>query len=401
MDMLLDSPTSERPVPVSHDTMSAPVRHSRASGTVRVVASRLEALERALHVLLSPMAYPDWRSWRRDAHQRLLELTGAERMALYTPLGSDTDAWCVPGLTTEWSMLTHPEPGSADAVRQLSGVFAAPTDVRAGAPPQRQDGSNSGIHSHHTGSGVALSSQTGPSRVEIGSIEVDFGGGKPAVLAFTDGRRHWWRPDAERVASLKAVLPALRHGLMQWRKAADDRTDLVRFTEALSDAVFLFDRGGTLLHANEHARILAASPNGARVRGEAQQVAWAVDAAARRARTTPTAGDTIIRELTAGDDRLKLRGIRPPESIRGADAAVLVIVAHVVSAPLTDDDLRARFGLTPREAEVTRLVAEGLSNQEIADRLSVSFFTARNHVERLLVKLGVGNRARVSALLTG
>jgi DNA-binding CsgD family transcriptional regulator len=188
---------------------------------------------------------------------------------------------------------------------------------------------------------------------------------------------------------------------MQWRKAADDRTDLVRFTEALPEAVFLFDRGGTLLHANEQARALVNTVSGSRVRGEAQQVAWAVDAAARRARTTPTAGDTIIRELTVADERLKLRGIRPPESIRGADAALLVIVERLVSAPLTDDDLRQQFGLTAREVEVTRLVAEGLSNQEIADRLSVSFFTARNHVERLLVKLGVGNRARVAALLNG
>jgi DNA-binding CsgD family transcriptional regulator len=399
MDLLLDSPTSERTLPVSRDITAAPVRHSRASGTVRVATGRLEALERALHVLLSPMSYPDWRSWRREAHQRLLELTGAERMALYTPLGSDTDAWCVPGLTTEWSMLTHPEPGSPDALRQLSGVFAAP--ARAGAPPQQHDGSASAIHSHQTGASLVLSSQTGPGRVEIGSVEVDFGGGKPAVLAFTDGRRQWWRPDAERVASLKAVLPALRHGLMQWRKAADDRTDLIRFTEALPEAVFLFDRGGTQLHANEHARALVASGNGSRVRGEAQQVAWGVDAAARRARATPAAGDTIIREITLGDGRLTLRGIRPPESIRGSDAAVLVIVERIVSAPLTDDDLRERFGLTAREVEVTRLVAEGLSNQEIADRLSVSFFTARNHVERLLVKLGVGNRARVAALLNG
>jgi DNA-binding NarL/FixJ family response regulator len=50
---------------------------------------------------------------------------------------------------------------------------------------------------------------------------------------------------------------------------------------------------------------------------------------------------------------------------------------------------------------VARLVAQGLSNQEIADRLKVSFFTARNHVERLLVKLSVGNRSRVAAVLGG
>ena len=52
-------------------------------------------------------------------------------------------------------------------------------------------------------------------------------------------------------------------------------------------------------------------------------------------------------------------------------------------------------------AEVIAFITQGLSNQEIADKLGVSFFTARNHVERLLVKLGLGGRARVAALLNG
>ena len=42
-----------------------------------------------------------------------------------------------------------------------------------------------------------------------------------------------------------------------------------------------------------------------------------------------------------------------------------------------------------------------LSVEEIADRLGVRFFTARNHVERLLPKLGASNRTRVGALLRG
>jgi DNA-binding NarL/FixJ family response regulator len=51
-------------------------------------------------------------------------------------------------------------------------------------------------------------------------------------------------------------------------------------------------------------------------------------------------------------------------------------------------------GLTPREAEVLSLVAEGLSNGEIADRLVISAATVKTHVNHILGKIGVNGRAQ-------
>lgn len=53
--------------------------------------------------------------------------------------------------------------------------------------------------------------------------------------------------------------------------------------------------------------------------------------------------------------------------------------------------------LTPREREVLRLLAEGRSNHELAGELVLSTATVKNHISRILAKLGVRDRAQATA----
>lgn len=69
---------------------------------------------------------------------------------------------------------------------------------------------------------------------------------------------------------------------------------------------------------------------------------------------------------------------------------------QTVAAPHEDASIR----LTRREQQVAGLVAQGLSNREIADKLVISQRTAESHVEHILVKLGVNSRTQVAAWIT-
>jgi DNA-binding NarL/FixJ family response regulator len=59
------------------------------------------------------------------------------------------------------------------------------------------------------------------------------------------------------------------------------------------------------------------------------------------------------------------------------------------------------LGLTPRELELTELVASGLRNREIAERLSISEGTAKLHLYNVYKKLGVANRVELVLRLRG
>jgi DNA-binding NarL/FixJ family response regulator len=73
------------------------------------------------------------------------------------------------------------------------------------------------------------------------------------------------------------------------------------------------------------------------------------------------------------------------------DPSVTRLLADSVYAPhrIGDD-------LTPREREVLTLLAEGVSNQQIAERLVISERTARTHVSAILAKLGLASRTQAA-----
>lgn len=103
----------------------------------------------------------------------------------------------------------------------------------------------------------------------------------------------------------------------------------------------------------------------------------------------------LLKDVTA--ERLfdAVRVVANGEALLAPGVTRRLIRDFAAMRPKSDDVFRAAItGLTPRETEVLRLVAEGLSNPEIAERLVVTEETVKTHVSRVLRKLGLRDRTQ-------
>ncbi|MBU2666113.1 response regulator transcription factor [Actinoplanes bogorensis] len=123
--------------------------------------------------------------------------------------------------------------------------------------------------------------------------------------------------------------------------------------------------------------------------------------------TTFEHDEYVFTALHAGASGFLLKNTKPPallEAVRTVvDGGALLApsVTRTLIREFTGSAPRARtphpalHSLTDREREIVVLVAQGLSNHEIAARLTVSPATARTHVSRSMTKLGARDRAQL------
>jgi len=123
--------------------------------------------------------------------------------------------------------------------------------------------------------------------------------------------------------------------------------------------------------------------------------------------TTFDLDEHVYAALSAGASGFLLKDATPEEIVR---AIRVVAAGESLLAPTVTSRLVREFAsrptagrpraelltsLTEREVEVLLLVAQGLSNAELAERLVVSHATAKTHVSRILTKLGLRDRAQL------
>jgi DNA-binding NarL/FixJ family response regulator len=122
--------------------------------------------------------------------------------------------------------------------------------------------------------------------------------------------------------------------------------------------------------------------------------------------TTFDLDEYVFEAIRAGANGFLVKDTEPEELVRAVRA---VVAGDALLSPRVTRRLIEEFAerakeppalpglerLTDREREVVALVGEGLTNDEIAERLVVSAATAKTHVSRAMVKLGARDRAQV------
>lgn len=103
--------------------------------------------------------------------------------------------------------------------------------------------------------------------------------------------------------------------------------------------------------------------------------------------------DAPPRELTDG-----IRTVAQGQSLLAPRVTRRIIERFVSQRPADPDLQRRATSLSEREQEVLRLLAHGLSNAEIGERLFVGEATVKSHVSHILDKLGARDRAQAVAL---
>jgi DNA-binding NarL/FixJ family response regulator len=123
--------------------------------------------------------------------------------------------------------------------------------------------------------------------------------------------------------------------------------------------------------------------------------------------TTFDVEENVYAALAAGASGFLLKDATPEQIVEGvrvlaagesllAPSVTSRLVREFASRPTSGRRNAERLAsLTEREVEVLRLVAQGLSNAEIAVRLVISHATAKTHVSRVLAKLGARDRAQL------
>ena len=146
----------------------------------------------------------------------------------------------------------------------------------------------------------------------------------------------------------------------------------------------------------------AGAQSAARDRGAASCGPPAVPRAWSQAAREPVAGADSRGEPVVAARWATPRGVPevPPEAAeRGEDPPADGLPCVVTPLPVLPDASGYPFGLTPRQYEIALLVAEGMTNRQVARRLDISEWTVVNHLRQVMRKLECPSRVHVARVL--
>ncbi|MEW6141282.1 MAG: helix-turn-helix transcriptional regulator [Thermodesulfobacteriota bacterium] len=191
------------------------------------------------------------------------------------------------------------------------------------------------------------------------------------------------RPDfgKRESALLDLILPYFQNALRNMR-AISAAQGMANFWRQLLDntriALFLFDEKGSLVYRNSNAKLIEEDLSGAAYINFYDYVCSA-----------PTLKSC---QTQWGPFSVSVLHMFSPEDSRPVTA---VMVYRSRLEKLDGEVVRTKYRLTPREIEICLLVCKGLTDQEIASALGITFYTVRTHLKHIFSKLDATTRSEL------
>lgn len=370
---------------------------------IRLTGHEVAGLYVAQQALLSPLRHDDPVEWQLRANRAVRRLLGADHSVFSVPADAG------PGLVTDDTDSSFPERflGYCTGVERGEYRFRDPYVENAGR--MRRAAGTGAFHETALGSREAVRHSVAYQEIFIPAGLTNLVGfstplpvGEATQFFSFQGARAVRRSERG-AAVLHLLVPAFEAGVRIQRRLALRRTALASVFDRLGQAAAIHSSGGAALHQTDAlASLLAAEPEAHRLREAVGALARRLAARwSRRERTMhPPAPDDARAYVRTRAMEYRLLGSYLDADVAGAEC-VLVLVERLRPVLPSSAALDARFGLTPREAQVAVLLAEGLTDGAIATRLGLRAPTARRHTERVLRKLGVHSRAAVALTLLG
>ena len=190
-------------------------------------------------------------------------------------------------------------------------------------------------------------------------------------------------------AGLRGVLAAERDFVVVGEAASGD--EAVRLTRSLHPDVLLLDLAMPSVSGMEALTDLAGHPTRTIVLTAAidkPDIVKALQLGAAGVVLKSAAGQLLVKAI---------RSVVAGEHWIGRDSvADLVQALRDLMAASLEKPARDRFGVTPRELEITSAVVSGLSNKEIAKQFGLSEDTVKHHLTNIFNKVGASNRLELA-----
>ncbi|MET9746871.1 response regulator transcription factor [Streptomyces ardesiacus] len=107
----------------------------------------------------------------------------------------------------------------------------------------------------------------------------------------------------------------------------------------------------------------------------------------------------VLKQIEGSDLVAAVRTVARGQSLLDPSATAR-LMARLRGGPKQEEEPDALPGLTERERDILALIGEGLTNRQIGQRLYLAEKTVKNHISRLLAKLGVERRVQAAVIAT-